>query len=82
MDFSLTEKHRHIQSVCCSLARYFAKRAAQHDRDASSPVENYAALRYAGLFGLTVSKALGGWEAGMLGNRGSPRESPLHSRLP
>ena len=67
MNFSLTEEHRHIQSVCCSLALDFAKRAAAHDRDASSPVENYAALRDAGLFGLTAPKGLGGWGAGMLG---------------
>jgi len=67
MDFSLTDDQRHIQAVCRELAADFATRAALHDREASAPVENYAALRKAGLFGLTIPKELGGWGAGFLG---------------
>lgn len=67
VEFSLTEDHRRIQAVCRELAAGFATHAARHDREASSPLENYVALRDAGLYGLTVPKALGGWGAGMLG---------------
>ena len=68
MDFSLTPEHLRIQSICRDLATDFATRAATHDRDASAPVENYEALRQAGLFGLTVPKELGGWGSGLLGH--------------
>src|SRR5262249_13676814 len=49
------------------LAKDFATRAAQHDRDASHPLENYAALREAGLYSLNVPRALGGEGLGLLG---------------
>ncbi|HKA55555.1 MAG TPA: acyl-CoA dehydrogenase family protein [Candidatus Binatia bacterium] len=67
MHFSLTPDQLRIQSLCRDLATDFATRAASHDRDASAPVENYEALRQAGLFGLTIPKELGGWGAGLLG---------------
>jgi alkylation response protein AidB-like acyl-CoA dehydrogenase len=67
MDFSLTADHLHIQAVCRELATDFATHAAVHDRDASAPVENYNALRKAGLLGLTIPKELGGWGSGLLG---------------
>lgn len=67
MDFSLTADQLQIQSLCRDLATDFATRAAAHDREASSPAENYEALRNAGLFGLTVPKELGGWGSGLLG---------------
>src|SRR5437867_2551047 len=67
MDFSLIPEHLRIQSICRELAADFATRAATHDREASAPVENYEALRKAGLFGLTVPKELGGWGSGLLG---------------
>jgi alkylation response protein AidB-like acyl-CoA dehydrogenase len=67
MDFSLTADHLRIQAVCRQLATDFATRAAVHDRNASAPVENYDALRRAGLFGLTIPKELGGWGSGLLG---------------
>lgn len=66
MDFSLTDDQRRMQALCHELATDFATRAAVHDREASAPVENYAALRKAGLFGLTIPKELGGWGAGFL----------------
>jgi alkylation response protein AidB-like acyl-CoA dehydrogenase len=46
------------------LAPRFAARAAEHDRDGSFPVEDFADLRAAGLFGLMVPAALGGAGAG------------------
>ncbi|MEV4755715.1 acyl-CoA dehydrogenase family protein [Micromonospora sp. NPDC049559] len=41
-----------------------AARAAEHDRDGSFPVEDFADLRTAGLFGLMVPAAQGGLGAG------------------
>ena len=46
------------------LASEFAARAAQHDRDASFPFENFDQLSEAGLLALTVPTALGGGGAG------------------
>jgi alkylation response protein AidB-like acyl-CoA dehydrogenase len=48
------------------LASEFAARAAQHDRDASFPFENFNQLSEAGLLALTVPAALGGFGAGAL----------------
>jgi alkylation response protein AidB-like acyl-CoA dehydrogenase len=61
MDFALTADHVRIQTLCRELAADFATRAAARDRDASAPLENYAALRAAGLFGLTIPQQFGGW---------------------
>ena len=49
-----------------ALASEFAARAAQHDRDASFPHENFKELAEAGLLALTVPTALGGHGAGAL----------------
>jgi alkylation response protein AidB-like acyl-CoA dehydrogenase len=43
-----------------ALAADFATRAAEHDRDASFPFENFTALQAAGLLDLTVPVSLGG----------------------
>jgi alkylation response protein AidB-like acyl-CoA dehydrogenase len=48
------------------LAAEFAARAAQHDRDASFPFQNFNDLSEAGLLSLTVPVALGGHGAGAL----------------
>jgi alkylation response protein AidB-like acyl-CoA dehydrogenase len=48
------------------LAAEFAARAAQHDRDASFPFQNFNDLSEAGLLALTVPVALGGHGAGAL----------------
>jgi alkylation response protein AidB-like acyl-CoA dehydrogenase len=46
------------------LAPRLAARAAEHDRDGTFPVDDFADLRAAGLFGLMVPGRLGGREAG------------------
>lgn len=67
MDFHVTERQRELQQRARCLAEDFATRAAQHDREASDPVENYAALRNAGFYGLNVPAELGGGGVGLLG---------------
>jgi alkylation response protein AidB-like acyl-CoA dehydrogenase len=67
MEFRVTEEQRDLQRRARCLAEDFATRAAQHDRDASDPVENYAALRAAGFYGLNVPTELGGAGVGLLG---------------
>jgi len=49
------------------LAPRFAARAAGHDRDGSFPVDDFADLRDAGLFGLLVPARLGGLGSGFAG---------------
>ncbi|WP_419899405.1 acyl-CoA dehydrogenase family protein [Roseomonas sp. USHLN139] len=48
-----------------ALKRRFAESAAQHDRDASFPHENFAALQEAGLLGLTAPERFGGAQIGL-----------------
>jgi alkylation response protein AidB-like acyl-CoA dehydrogenase len=67
MEFRVTEAYRALQERARQLASDFATRAAQHDREASDPVENYAALREAGFYGLNVPAELGGGGVGLLG---------------
>ena len=67
MEFRITDEDRALQELARRLAEDFAARAAQHDRDATDPVENYAALRDAGFYGLNVPLALGGSGVGLLG---------------
>ena len=66
MHFQITEEQRKLQERARRLAEDFATRAAQHDRDATDPVENYAALRDAGFYGLNVPAELGGAGIGLL----------------
>src|SRR2546426_84865 len=68
MEFQITEDQRRLQQRARSLADDFATRAAQHDRDATDPVENYAALRDAGFYGLNIPSELGGGGVGLLGH--------------
>src|SRR5262245_43534830 len=67
MELHLTEEQRRLQQCARRLAEEFATRAAQHDREASHPVENYEALRAAGFYGLNVPTARGGAGAGLFG---------------
>ena len=64
------------------LASEFAARAAQHDREASFPFENFKELAEAGLLALTVPTALGGLGAGRSIPRGFSVSSarPIHRR--
>lgn len=48
-----------------ALAPRFAERAALHDREGSFPFENFADLREAGFFALTVPRDRGGYEASL-----------------
>src|SRR5262247_2856948 len=67
MEFHVTPAQRELQDRARCLAADFAMRAGQHDRDATDPVENYAALRDAGFYGLNVPAELGGGGVGLLG---------------
>jgi len=52
-------------ATAAALAAEFASRAAEHDRDASFPFENFARLHEAGLLALAVPERLGGGGAGL-----------------
>ncbi len=67
MDFALTADQERIREVSRALAVGLASRAAKYDRDGSSPLEDYAALRDAGLYALVVPREFGGWGSGFLG---------------
>ena len=60
MDFRITEDQQRLRQRCLLLAADFATRSAEHDRDASHPVENYNRLRAEGFLGLTIERSLGG----------------------
>ncbi len=60
MDFALTAYQKDLQQRCLELAADFATRAADHDRNASHPVENYDRLRAEGFLELSVGKEWGG----------------------
>jgi alkylation response protein AidB-like acyl-CoA dehydrogenase len=58
---ALTPRQRELVDMAARLGRdHFAPRAAQVDRDAAFPLENYADLRRAGLLGICVPKSHGG----------------------
>ena len=48
-----------------ALSEDFARRAAEHDRSASFPFENFEALQAAGLLNLTIPTEFGGLSAGL-----------------
>lgn len=60
MDFRITEQQENLRHRCLMLAADFATRAAEHDRDASHPIENYDRLRAEGFLALTIPASLGG----------------------
>src|SRR5690349_13958569 len=68
MDFALSDEHRELQRRCRELAADFATRTAQHDREASHPLENYRILRNEGFLALNVPKKWGGAGVGLLGH--------------
>ena len=67
MDLALTPDQVRIRDVCRAVAQECATRAAEHDRDGSSPAKDYAALRDAGLYGLVIPEEYGGWGSGYVG---------------
>lgn len=59
--FGLTEQQRELTDRARQLARTeFAPRAAEIDRDARFPTENYALLHEAGLLGIAIPREHGG----------------------
>ena len=56
-DYPLTEKQKHLMALAHDLGQNkFAPRAAQLDRDAQFPFENYKDMKPAGLLALCVPK--------------------------
>lgn len=68
MNFQISEEHKQLQLRSQRLAADFAARAAEHDREATHPLENYAALRQEGFYSLNVPIHLGGAGVGLLGH--------------
>lgn len=68
MDFRIDDEHRRLQSRCLELATDFATRAAEHDRDASHPIENYRRLADEGFLALNLGAEWGGAGVGLLGH--------------
>lgn len=60
LDFALSPDLIKVQRMARELAREFAKRAAEHDRNRTVPTENYELLRDAGFFGLVIPAKFGG----------------------
>jgi alkylation response protein AidB-like acyl-CoA dehydrogenase len=59
--FPMSERQRGLLALAAELGRErFAPRAAQHDRDASFPTENFDDLRDAGLLKICVPEKYGG----------------------
>jgi alkylation response protein AidB-like acyl-CoA dehydrogenase len=60
VDFRITEQQQRLRQKCLDLAGDFATRSADHDREASHPVENYNRLRQEGFLALTIDPSFGG----------------------
>lgn len=60
VDFEFTAEQKRLRDRCLGLAADFATRSAEHDRDASHPVENYNRLRQEGFLHLTIPEKWGG----------------------
>jgi alkylation response protein AidB-like acyl-CoA dehydrogenase len=65
MDRYLTPRQQTFVDLAGTLADEFAERAAEHDRDASFPFENYERMRETGYLGLSVPSELGGLGASL-----------------
>ena len=65
--FRLTEKQARLTTVARELGESkFAARAAEHDREATFPMDNYRDMYTAGLMGICVPEAYGGHGADLL----------------
>ena len=67
MNFQISPQDEQLRQRSRRLAQGFAARAAEHDRAASHPLENYAALRREGFYGLNIPQDMGGEGVGLLG---------------
>lgn len=68
MNFELTPRQKEVYEVMGQLAREkFAPRAARHDQEASTPLDNMQDIYKAGLLGLTISEEMGGLGSGTAG---------------
>jgi len=66
MFLDLTAEQERIITLAKDLAKEFAPRAEQHDREGSFPFENIARLKETGYTTMTTPKEYGGWEASPL----------------
>lgn len=60
MDFRLDEQSTELAELGTRLAAEFAPHALEHDRTRSLPLDNFAKLREAGLYGVAFPRDLGG----------------------
>lgn len=68
MDFGLSPRQQRVYDEVGTLAREnFSSRASEHDRAASTPVENLKDLFDHGYLSLTISEDLGGGGSGVMG---------------
>lgn len=67
IDFDFTSEQQRVKDIGRELAADFSTRALQHDEERSLPVENFQAIRDAGLYGIALPKELGGLGVGMVG---------------
>ena len=63
MFLDLTDDQQRIIALAKDLAREFAPRAEQHDREGSFPFENVARLKETGYTTITTPREYGGWGA-------------------
>jgi alkylation response protein AidB-like acyl-CoA dehydrogenase len=62
MDFRLTDRQQELVHCARLLAReVLAKNADKYDRESTPPVDDYAALRARGYYGMLIPKEYGGW---------------------
>jgi alkylation response protein AidB-like acyl-CoA dehydrogenase len=66
VDFQISKEQQRVVERCRELAADFATRSAQHDREASHPLENYEILRNEGFYEFNIPKEWGGTGAGLL----------------
>lgn len=67
MDFTLNASQERAKGIAKEMAQDFAKRAQEHDRDRTLPMENFKQLKEAGFYGLVIPEDLGGMGLGMVG---------------
>lgn len=66
LDFALSPELVKVQRMAREMSAQFARRASEHDRHRTAPVENYELLRDAGFYGLVVPQEYGGMGLGFM----------------